>query len=200
MTIVRIAGSMLLLGSLALLPACGASYADERPDPGALTKGDKGIQSADIIGITDKLAPDVLGIPEVVANPNRISVVVMDMKNATRSRPGEDMNLWTQRLADNLATRGNTHVVFVNRKADTERIQQTEGAGGNPDPFEQGSRTGVAPAPTRRIAQYALTGTLFDQPNNNTTYYYIQFKLSVISGPDGGTQVWTGRYDLKVKN
>ena len=196
MSIVRYGSSALLLCSLALVPAChNPTYGEERPDPSSLVAGDTGIQSSDIIGITDQLAPTVLGIPEVAQNPNRITVVVDDMKNATRSRPGENLNIFTERLADNLAAHATAHVAFQARKAETQRLQQEEG-GGTPDIFEEGSRNGV-PAQTRRIPQFALQGTLFDQPNNSTTYYYVQFKLVNITT---GDEVWRRSYDLKVRN
>ena len=191
----RLAASALLLGSLAVLPAChDPSYADERPDPSALVRGDKGIQSADVIAVSDWLAPQVLQIPEISQNPARITVVVLDMKNGTRTLAGQNLNVFN-RLAGNLATHATMHIAFVARQADTLALQQQEG-GGNPDIFEQGSRNGVPPQ-TRVVPQYALQGTLLDMPNNSTTYYYCEFKLTNIAT---GVQVWTGQYDLKVRN
>ena len=195
MTIVRLGASALLLASLALLPACasGPTMAQEQPDPSALTAGDRGLQSKNIIEMTDRMAPDIIASPVVAQNPTAITVVVMDMQNATASQSGQNFDIVTARLAGLLARHATAHVAFVERKAMTEYMQKTEGAG-NTDIFEQGSRTGI-PAPTRQVAQYALYGKVSEMRNNNSSYYLCEFKLTNMSS---GVIVWQNFYETKT--
>jgi PBP1b-binding outer membrane lipoprotein LpoB len=196
MTTRRLTLPALLLSSLALLPACSSpSYNQQRPDPSTLITNDTGIQSKDITEMTDKLAPDILKIPEIAGNPNRITVVVMDMQNGTVSSVGQDFNILTARLSGLLARHATSQVAFVERRATTENIQRTEGAG-NTDPFEEGSRNGAAPS-TRIVAQYALYGKISEMRNNTTSYYYCEFKLTSIST---GLIVWQNFYETKTLN
>jgi PBP1b-binding outer membrane lipoprotein LpoB len=138
----------------------------------------------------------LIQIPEIVQNPNKITVVMTGIDNKT-SQPYADLTIFLARLRGKLATESHDKIAFYEKKATTANLQQTEGAGGNSDPFEEGSRTGIAPPPSRVVPNYALKGEFYDQPNVQTTYHLCQFELTNIQT---GQIVWTGTYEVRTLN
>jgi len=179
----------------ASLAGCSSTptYEQMRPDPSSIVAGDRGLQSKDLIEMTDKMAPDILQIPEIAANPNKVVIVMTGIQNRT-SDPMQDMTIYVARLRSLLNQHARDRVAFVENRQTTEALQNQEL--GNTDPFESGSRTG-APASTRLLPQYALKGVFYQQKNNATSYYLCTFQLTNLKT---GEVVWENSYETRTLN
>jgi hypothetical protein len=143
--------------------------------------------------MTDKMAPDILQIPEIAANPNKVVIVMTGIQNRT-SDPTQDMTIYVARLRSLLNQHARDRVAFVENRQTTEALQNQEL--GTADPFESGSRTG-APASTRLLPQYALKGVFYQQKNNATSYYLCTFQLTNLKT---GEVVWENSYETRTLN
>lgn len=187
----------VIAGSLMLAAFTGCEThptpAEMRPDISSLQPGDKGLQSKDLVQMSDQMAGSILQAPEIVQNPNKITVVTTGIDNKT-SQPTTDLTIFVKRLEGLLAQSAHDRIAFVERRTVTQGLQQADG--GNSDVFEEGSRTG-APKSTRIVAQYALKGEFYDLPRGQTTYYLCQFQLTSIAT---GQIVWQGQYEVRSLN
>lgn len=184
--------------SLSALTGCsnGPSYDEMRPDPSSIVKGDTGLQSKDLIEMTDKMAPDLLKIPEIAANPTKVVVVVTGIDNRTASAAGQDMRIYTARLRSLLNQHARDRMAFVENRRTTQALQAAEGQQPN-DPFEEASRRG-GPAPsTAYQAQYALKGEFYDKTNRATTFFLCTFQLTNLKT---GEIVWENSYETRTLN
>jgi PBP1b-binding outer membrane lipoprotein LpoB len=177
------------------LAACASqpSYEQMRPDPSSVVAGDRGLQSKDLIEMTDKMAPDMLKIPEIAANSNKVIIVMTGITNKT-SEPTRDMTIYTARLRSLLNQHARDRLAFVENRQTTEALQNQEL--GTQDPFEQGSRTGQ-PANTRLLPQYALKGEFYEMRNSATSYYLCTFQLTNLRT---GELVWENSYETRTLN
>lgn len=184
--------------SLALLGGCKSqpSYDEMRPDPSSIVKGDTGLQSKDLIEMTDKMAPDILKIPEIAANPTKVVIVVTGIDNRTASAAGEDMRIYTARLRSLLNQHARDRLAFVEQRKTTQALQAQEGQVAN-DPFEEASRRGAPAAPTAYQAQYALKGEFYDKTNRQTTFFLCTFQLTNLKT---GEIVWENSYETRTLN
>jgi PBP1b-binding outer membrane lipoprotein LpoB len=178
---------------LAAIGGCEKSAAEMRGDPSNLTAGDTGLQSKDLIEMTDKMAPDLLKIPEIVANPNKVVIVMTGIENQT-GNPTEPMNIYVARLRVLLNENARDRLAFVERRATTESLQAQEGGGGG-DVFEEGSRTGAPGGSGRLVPQYALKGVFMSLDRARSNYYLCTFQLTSIKT---GEIVWEGHYEVKT--
>ncbi len=191
-----------ILSAVAIgLGGCEPTRNDMRPDPDKVTSGEKGLQSRDLREMTNKMAPDLLGIPEIVQQPYRAVIVMKDIENKTEDNPGRNLDIYIARLVGLLnSTQAHDRIAFVEPLATLQKLQGEElGGGANHDPFEDASRGGGAPPPPdpRIKPQYALHGTFYSMDNGKTTYYLCQFKLTSLTT---GQQVWLGQYEVKTLN
>ncbi len=166
-----------------------------RPGTSDLVVGDQGMQSKDLVQMTDKMAPDLLKIPEIVQNPNKIVIVMKPITNHLEDQPGRDLTIYVARLRALLNEHARDRLAFVEEKKTTEALQAAEGAG-NTDVFEEGSR-GPGQPPTRIIPQYVLTGEFYSKTERATTYYFCEFHLTNLKT---GVIVWNGHYDVRTLN
>jgi len=145
--------------------------------------------------MTNRMAPDLLAIPEIVQNPTRVVIVMTGVDNKTQDQQGQNMDIFVARLKGLLNTsQTKDRILFVENKAKLQQLQQQEL--GNPDPFEDASRGGGAP--DQRIKpQFALYGTIYSMNNGKTTYYNCQFKLTSLTT---GAEVWNGMYEVSTLN
>ncbi|MEI8194982.1 MAG: hypothetical protein WCI73_03640 [Phycisphaerae bacterium] len=189
-------GLAVVLGT-AVLAGCAStpSYDQMRPDPSSVVVGDHGLQSKDLIEMSDKMAPSLLQIPEIAANPRQVVIVMTGIENHLRSDPGEDLTIYVARMKGLLNKHARDRLTFVEKRETTQKLQAAEGAGGT-DPFGEASRGGGAP-PTRWVPQYALKGVFYDKVNGQTTYYLCTFQLTNIAT---GQQVWEDTYEVRVGN
>jgi PBP1b-binding outer membrane lipoprotein LpoB len=197
MRLIRNRVALLAALPLALLLGCASqpSYDQMRPDPSSVVAGDHGLQSKDLIEMSDKMAPSILKIPEIAQNPNQVVIVMTGIENHLSSSPGEDLTIYLARMKGLLNKNARDRLTFVEPRQTTERLQAQEGAGGG-DPFGEASRGGGS-APTRWVPQYALKGIFYDKVNGQTTYYLCTFQLTNINT---GQQVWEDTYEVRTGN
>lgn len=191
----RLLMATLLTASCLSVVACEKDRDEMRPDMDKVVSGERGLQSRDLREMTDRMAPDLLQIPQIVQNPTRITVVMKPVKNMTETNQGEDMTIFVARLKTNLnksITRD--RIAFVMEQKDLRQVQGEEL--GSPDQFEDGSRGGQ-PADPRVLPQYELTGTIYEKYEGKTSYYLCTFDLNDIHT---GVNVWEGSYETKTLN
>ncbi len=192
--------SLALIGcasclAMGVLVGCEPSYDQMRPDPSSIVQGDTGLQSKDLIEMTDKMAPDMLKIPEIAANPNKVVIVVTGIDNRTSSAAGEDMRIYTARMRSLLNQHARDRLAFIEQRKTTAALQAAEGPVNN-DVFEDASRRAPAP-PTTFQAQYALKGEFYDKTNRQTTFFLCTFQLTNLKT---GEIVWENSYETRTLN
>lgn len=187
--------ALALAGTMALtLGACDKNRDEMRPDLDTVLK-ENGLQSRDLREMTDRMAPDLLQIPEITQNPTRITVVVKGVENKTETEPGRNMDIFVMRLAGLLnSSAARDRILFVEERKTTARMQNEEL--GNNDPFEERSR-GNAPPDQAIRPQFFLYGTISSMNNGRTTYYLCDFKLTSSAT---GAIVWNHQYETRTLN
>jgi len=188
----NIAVALLGLGlTMGMVAGCEKTPAEMRGNPSDLTVGDSGLQSKDLVQMTDEMAPDLLKIPEIAANPNKVVIVVMGVDNQTGD-PTQNMSIYAARLRVLLNTHARDRLAFVERQQNTRQLQAAEGGGG--DSFEQGSRNG-APGDSRLVPQFALKGEFHSLDRAHSHYFLCAFQLTRITT---GEIVWEHSYEVKT--
>ncbi len=193
----RIAKFVLAAGIVAAcvgVAACDKDREEMRPDMDKVVSGERGLQSRDLREMTDRMAPDLLQIPQISQNPNRVTIVMKPVKNMTESSQGEDMTIFVARLKALLQQHANDRVAFVMEQKDLRQVQNEEL--GSPDPMEDAAKGGQAPD-QRQLPQYELTGTIYEKWEGKTSYYLCTFDLNDIHT---GVNVWEGHYETKTLN
>lgn len=190
-----VAGVVLAVGSAAAISGCSdhPSEYEVRQDPSSLVKGDTGLQSKDLITMTDDMGAKIIQIPEIAQNPYKVVIVMTAIENRT-TVPSEDLTIYLARIRANLNKFARDKVAFVEKRAVTANLQATEGAA-NTDPFEEGSRGAGPQQPGPMTAQYALKGVFYDKPNNVTNFHYCTFQLTNMRT---GEIVWEGDYEVRT--
>jgi hypothetical protein len=176
---------------------CEQSRDEMRPDLDKVVGGEKGMQSRDLREMTDRMAPDLLTIPEIANNPYRAVVVMKSIQNKTENEPGRDFDIYIARLKTLLnSSKCRDRIAFTEDRATLQKIQGEE-LGGGQDSFEDSSRGGPAPADPRVKPQYALKGIFYSKHDDKTTYYLCTFQLTDLHN---GLQVWEGSYEVRTLN
>lgn len=186
-----------VVGGLATLGLSGCAshgYDYYRPGISQFVPGDTGLQSRDLVDMTDKLAADLLKIPQIANNPNKIVIQVTSIRNQT-STPWQNDQIYLARMRTLLAKYAGNQIAFTLPPQQLAQLQQ-QTLGENKGGFEQNSR-GAAPTSGRLIPQYALTGVFYDLPNSATTYYLCEFQLVDIQT---GQLIWDGKYEVRTLN
>lgn len=187
----------LAVGATLLLVIAGCAshgYSYYRPGVSQFVPGDAGLQSRDLVDMTDRLAADLLKIPQIANNPNKIVIQVTSIRNET-STPWQNDQIYLARMRTLLAKYAGNQIAFTLPPQQLAQLQQ-ETLGPNTGGFEQSSR-GAAPNSGRLIPQYALTGVFYDLPNSATTYYLCEFQLVDIRT---GELIWDGKYEVRTLN
>jgi hypothetical protein len=193
-----ISGILMATASVVMVLGLGGcashGYGYYRPGVSQFVPGDTGLQSRDLVDMTDKLAADLLKIPQIANNPNKVVIQVTSIRNQT-STPWQNDQIYLARMRTLLAKYAGNEIAFTLPPQQLAQIQQ-ETLGGSTGGFEQGSR-GAAPTSGRLIPQYALTGVFYDLPNSATTYYLCEFQLVDIRT---GQLIWDGKYEVRTLN
>src|ERR1035437_3115680 len=85
--------------------ACDKNRDEMRPDMDTVMSHERGMQSRDLREMTDKLAPDLLQIPEIANNPTRVVIVMKPIENKLESEQGRDLTIYVARLKSLLNSR-----------------------------------------------------------------------------------------------
>jgi hypothetical protein len=190
LTLAAVTASIALAGA-----GCEASRDEMRPDMDKVISGEQGLQSRDLREMTNQMAPDLLQIREIVANPNRIVVTIRPPKNMTESERGRDMTIYVARLKALLNSSASRDRIAFIEDAETLRQYQAQELGGS-DPYGDAGRT--QGAPDRRVRpQYVLTGEIYEKNEGRTRYYLCTFHLTDIVT---GVQVWEKPYEVRTLN
>ncbi len=185
----------LCIGTMVAVGGCASpTYSDYRPGISQFVPGDAGLQSRDLVDMTDKLAADLLKIPEIANNPNKVIIQVTSIRNQT-STPWQNDQIYLARMRVLLSKYAGDRIAFTLPPQQLAQLQQ-ETLGSSAGGFEQSSR-GAAPSSGRLLPQYALTGVFFDLPNAATTYYLCEFQLADIRT---GQIIWDRKYEVRTLN
>jgi hypothetical protein len=200
-TIVRTTlGAGLALAGL--VAGCGPSYDEQRPPVDQIDKRDSGLQSKDVLQASDKLANDLLALPQLNESREKWTIVVDKVEDLTRDNQFRgDYNIFLQRLQTNLSRQGHGRVALIENRERFYGLREREleqGGGGGGDQFGQGGRGaggGGSGAPGAISPDYALWARAMDLPGRGTTYYNIQFTLVDLHTRES---LWTRDYEVKV--
>ena len=174
---------------------CAPSYNDQRPPVDQLDSRDVGLQSKDVLQASDRLAMDLLSLPELNESRSQWTVVVDRVEDRTRSQMFRgDYNIFLQRLQTNLARQGRGRVRLIENRDRFYDIRGRELESEREDDFGQGG-PGPRRAPEARSPDFALRATAMDLPNRGTVYYNLQFDLVDLHTRE---IVWTGQYEVRT--
>jgi hypothetical protein len=177
------------------IAGCETTRAQMRPDMDRVLP-ERGLQSRDLREMTDRMAPDLLTIPEIVQNPYKVTVVMKTPKNKFESDPTRDLTIYVARLKALLnSSASRDKIAFVEEQATLRNFQAQEL--GNRDPFEEASRNPGVNTDPRVRPQYVLTGDFYEMNNGRTSYYLCTFHLLDINT---GVQVWEKPYEVRTLN
>jgi hypothetical protein len=189
----------VIAGVLAVALGVGVgcnSYEDERPPVDQLDSRDEGLQSKEIVDATDQMAQSILGDDNINARPERLIIVVDRMDDETTTAFPKD--LFLRRLKTAIGKHGKGRVQLVENRDRLRAMQSRELEGVGGDEFGQGGGGRVAPGPAGLQPDFALNGRITELRKQGTSYYYCEFNLTGIKGPEARQIVWTDAYEVKV--
>ncbi len=186
----------LLAAALVPLAGCARSYRQLRPSISRIEPGDYGLQSKDLVDMSDKMAASLLQIPQIAYSRYKAVIVMGHVKNRT-NQPYVSQRIFLARLRALLNEYAHNRIAFVESPRALAKLQREElGGGGGGPMFEQGSRQ-ATPRSSRVIPKYVLKGTFYTLPNMQTTYYLCTFQLVNLRT---GVQDWEGKYEVRTLN
>ena len=154
-----------------------------------------GIESQDIVGVTDKMMRDMLSTPVLAGRKVAPYVIIDDKYFTNESSTIINKRLITERLMINLNRASQGRMVFVERAA-ANMVEQERAL------KRSGTVTGGTMGQTRKTAgaDFRLTGRIMSQDSVNTSngyksrYNMITFKMVDL---ETGIAVWAGMYEFK---
>ncbi len=174
---------------------CSPSYSDQRPPLDELDKRDAGLQSKDVLAASDRLAADLLALPELNDSREQWTVVVDRVEDETSGRQFRgDYDVFLRRLQTNLARQGRGRIQLIENRQRFRDIRSRE-LEGERDDFGQGGAGGDRSPAAAVQPDFGLYAIASDLPNRGTTFYYLQFTLTDLKRR---TQVWTGDYEVRT--
>ncbi|HEX2973748.1 MAG TPA: hypothetical protein VHP11_15555 [Tepidisphaeraceae bacterium] len=189
--------SLVIIGLLVALAGCATDkpheYGRQRPPVDALDDRDSGLQSKDVVSASDRMASDLLALPELRASAHQWTIVVDRFEDRTLDRQfNTNYDIFLERLRSKLSELGQGRVRLIENKARFHQIRGRE-LESERDDYQQGS--GNRPVPPSVQPDFALYGKALDMPNRGTNYYLLQFDLSNLQTRE---QVWSRAYEVKV--
>lgn len=186
------AGAVLLTGcaSQGVKNPSGAPVTEMRADERGFVAG-TGIESQDIVAVTDKMARSILGVPEIANATSTPRIALLSINNDTRFPINKDVFL--TRLQTQLISKTQGKVRFLAREQmealERERNLKREGAvTSTTDPNVQEFRG----------ADYFLTGKLTGVPTRTTagTSDYVLYTFQLIEARTSEI-VWSDMAEIK---
>ena len=187
-------GSTLL--AAAALVGCHKSYEDQRPPVDQLDSRDRDLQSKDVVDASDKMAMELLSVPEISATDHRLSVVFTGVRNKTTSYRA-NLDIFIQRLKVNVAKQGRAKLEIIANRDEFHDLQsrELESGANERDDFQQGAGKAARPGEAGNQPDYGLEAVAMDLANRGTNYYNFEFRLINFHTRE---QVWTGMYEVRV--
>jgi hypothetical protein len=191
--------NLIAAGVLAAMIGCQSdkphSYGEDRPPVDTVQRGDRGLQSKDVVSSTDQMAMDLLALPELNASRTRWTIVVGHIDNMTAERRG-DLDIFLERLRTKLAQMGHGRVQLIENRDKFHKLQSQElEQPGNGDEFGQGGGGKAAPGPAGVQPDFELYGKIMELPNRATSYFLCEFTLTDLHSRE---QVWTNSYEVRT--
>lgn len=168
----------------------GVEVTEMRPDEQGFVGG-TGVESTDIVTATDKMARDLLTIPEIANAPKKPYVITEDVINNTRFPINKSIFMTRMQAQLNEKARGKMIFLARDRIATLERERQMKQAGqitASSDPNVQEFRG----------ADYLLTGKLEGQSTRTSKGIsdYILYSFELINMRTSEI-VYNGSYEIK---
>ncbi len=168
----------VIMGMAGLMLGCHSDrphdYGQMRPPVGDLDRRDRGLQSRDVVEASDRVAEEILALPDFNRS-TRQTIVVTDVENDT-TNPYFNYDIFIRRLSTNLARHGRDRVMLLDRKQRIARARAAE-IEGVEDPFGQGDGGSSVPS-TSIQPEWELWGRFTNLPNRGTDYYFAEFVLT----------------------
>jgi hypothetical protein len=173
-------------------------YGKQRPPVDQIDYRDRGLQSKDVVSSSDKMAMDLLSLPELNASRTQWTIVIDRVENLTASSR-HDLDIFLERLRMNLAQQGKGRVKLIENLAKQRDIQsrELEPTGGGDEFGQGGSGRGGVSVPMGVQPDFALYARIMEMPNRATSYFLCEFTLTDLRTRE---QVWTNAYEVKVQN
>jgi hypothetical protein len=201
----------ITLVSIAALAGCSSDHKPDeyhrmRPEVSEISTRDRGLQSSEVVEASEKLASELLSLPEVNQSSRRMTVVFTNLEDLTRRRQF-DYNIFLERLKTEISYKGRDRIAIITNR---DKFYQTRNAELDPAPgsrerddFGQTDRPrrgngNVAPPANRIQPDFSLQGKVMDLPNRGTDYYLFTFSLADIRSDGGGTEIPL-RYEVRVR-
>jgi hypothetical protein len=181
--------SLVVVGLLAGIAGC-QSYSDQRPPIDQLDSRDKGIQSKDLVDVTDEMTASLLSSIPLNTSQTQWTIVTTNVENETSKARNYD--IFIDRLKTNLFKQSGGRVTLIENKAKYNQLRSQE----LDNPTDTFGQTGGGVGPNGRIQpDYDLNGKVQDLPNRGTNTYRFEFTLTNLKN---GTLAWTNDYLVKV--
>lgn len=175
-------------GSVVMLAAGGAGcserpagYSTQRPPVDQIDPLDRGLQSFDVLAASDKLAMDLMALPEINRSTTQLAIVFTNVENMT-SEPRLSYDIFLERLRVNVARLGRGRVAVIDNRDRVANLQVRELDA--PPPVTGG----IQP-------DFALYGKITEMPNRRTSYYLATFQLTDLRTRQ---MIWTDQYEVRV--
>lgn len=175
---------------------CAKSYESQRPPVDQLDKRDRGLQSKDVVEASDRMAMDLLAVPELNASDHRWTVVFTGVRNETTSAR-QNLDIFVARMKSRVATQGRDRIQIIANRDQFHELQsrELESGRGERDDFQQGGGTVARPGMAGTQPDFVLDAVARDLPNSGTNYYNIEFKLTDLRTRE---EVWNNQYEVRV--
>ena len=154
-----------------------------------------GVESQDIVAMTDKMARDMLSNPILAGKPTPPRVVVDSEYFKNESSTRINKNMITDRLRMNLNRAAASRMAFINREnldmINAERKMKRDGQ------VDKGTLKAVskpAGADYRLVGRISSLNAVDVNTNAQSSYHQIMFEMVDL---EVGTIVWSGMYEFK---
>lgn len=168
----------------------GVPVTEMRPDERGFVAG-TGIESQDLVSVTDRMARDILSVPEISRTQGTPRIVLLPVEN--NSRFPIDKELFVDRIRGQLNMKANGRVRFLarDRIAALEREQQLKQTG-------QVTSSSDPNVVDFRGADYFLTGRLRGLTTRTSagTSDYILYMFQLIDARTSDI-IWEGQAEIK---
>jgi len=188
-----VAGSALLAGcatNAGVQNPSGVAVTEMRPDERGFVAG-TGVESQDLVTVTDKMARSILGIPQIARAQAKPVIVIDPVVNDTRFPINKD--LFTDRIRIQLNKQAIDRVTFLarDRMKALERERELKRSG-------QVTASSDPNVVEFRGADFFLTGKLggLTTRTSQGTGDYIQYSFQLISARTSEI-VWEDSYEIK---
>jgi hypothetical protein len=191
--------TMTMLAATAGVVGCSKPYENQRPPVDQLDARDRGLQSKDVVEASDRMAMELLAVPEISSTDHRLLVVFTGVRNKTTSVP-ENLDIFIQRLKASVGKQGRSKLQIIANREEFHDLQsrELEPLMSERDDAAQRAATGnpaARPGQAGLQPDFGLEAVAMDIANRGTNYYTCEFRLIDLRTRE---QVWTGMYEVRV--